>query len=75
MARGRRITVKLADLEIQSVRKFADENHVLLSVAVRWLLSAGFRNPQQAPRCPSNGSAFSTRSNWLTNETSPGRLR
>jgi hypothetical protein len=41
MTRGRRITVILADLEIQSVRKFADENHVLPSVAVRWLLSAG----------------------------------
>ena len=41
MARGRRITVRLADLEIQSITKFADENHVLPSVAVRWLLSAG----------------------------------
>ena len=41
MARGRRITVRLADLEIQSITKFADENHVLPSVAVRWLLSVG----------------------------------
>ena len=41
MARASRITVRLADLEIQSVRKFADEKHVLPSVAVRWLLSAG----------------------------------
>jgi hypothetical protein len=41
MARGRRITVRLADLEIQSVRKLADENHVLPSVAVRWLLAVG----------------------------------
>ena len=41
MARGSRLTVRLADWEIQSVRKFADENHVIPSVAVRWLLSAG----------------------------------
>ena len=41
MARARRITVRLADLEIQSITKFADENHLLPSVAVRWLLSAG----------------------------------
>ena len=41
MARGSRLTVRLADLEIQSITKFADENHVLPSVAVRWLLSAG----------------------------------
>jgi hypothetical protein len=41
MARARRITVRLADLEIQSIAKFADENHFLPSVAVRWLLSAG----------------------------------
>jgi hypothetical protein len=39
MARGRRITVRLADWEIQSVRRFADENHLLPSVAVRWLLT------------------------------------
>jgi hypothetical protein len=41
MARGSRFTVRLADWEIQSVRRFADENHLLPSVAVRWLLSAG----------------------------------
>jgi hypothetical protein len=41
MARGSRITVRLADLEIQSITKFADENHVLPSVAVRWLLAMG----------------------------------
>jgi hypothetical protein len=41
MARGSRFTVRLADLEIQSIKKFAEENHVLTSWAVRWLLSAG----------------------------------
>jgi hypothetical protein len=41
MARGSRLTVRLADLEIQSIKKFAEENHVLTSWAVRWLLSAG----------------------------------
>jgi hypothetical protein len=41
MARGTRLTVRLADLEIQSIKNFAEENHVLTSWAVRWLLSAG----------------------------------
>jgi hypothetical protein len=41
MARGSRLTVRLADLEIQSIKNFAEENHVLTSWAVRWLLSAG----------------------------------
>jgi hypothetical protein len=41
MARGSRFTVRLADWEIQSVRRFADENHLLPSVAVRWLLTVG----------------------------------
>jgi hypothetical protein len=41
MARGRRLTVRLAEWEIQSVRRFADENHLLPSVAVRWLLTVG----------------------------------
>jgi hypothetical protein len=41
MARGSRLTVRLADWEIQSVRRFADENHLLPSVAVRWLIALG----------------------------------
>jgi hypothetical protein len=41
MARARRLTVRLADLEFQSIRKFAGENHVLPAVAVRRLLSVG----------------------------------
>ena len=41
MARGSRFTVRLADLEIQSIKKFAEENQVLTSWAARWLLAAG----------------------------------
>jgi hypothetical protein len=49
MARGRRITVRLADWEIQSVRRFADENHLLPSVAVRWLLNGGLGSGEPSP--------------------------
>jgi len=50
MARARRITVRLGELEIQSVRKFADEKHVLPSVAMRWLLALGLAS--ETRRCP-----------------------
>jgi hypothetical protein len=57
MARGSRFTVRLADLEIQSIKKFADENHVLTSWAVRWLLAAGLESetrsrPQNVHQTP-----------------------
>jgi hypothetical protein len=57
MARGSRLTVRLADLEIQSITKFADENHVLPSVAVRWLLAIGLASetwsrPQNVHQTP-----------------------
>ena len=57
MARGSRLTVRLADLEIQSITKFADENHVLPSVAVRWLLTVGLASetrsrPQNVHQTP-----------------------
>jgi len=41
MARGRRFTVRLADREMKSIEQFAEENHVLASVALRRLVEAG----------------------------------
>jgi len=41
MTRECRFTVRLADQEIASIRAFADEKHVIESVALRWLLSLG----------------------------------
>jgi hypothetical protein len=41
MARPRRFTVRLADQEIASIKAFADEKHLIESVAVRWLLTVG----------------------------------
>ena len=41
MARRRRFTVRLADQEIASIKTFADENHLITSGAVRWLIAAG----------------------------------
>jgi hypothetical protein len=41
MTRGYRFTVRLAEPEIRLIKRFADENHVLSSVAIRRLLSMG----------------------------------
>ena len=41
MARIRRYTVRLADREMQSIKTFAEQNHVLPSVALRRLVEAG----------------------------------
>jgi hypothetical protein len=41
MARPRRLTVRLADQEIASIKAFADEKHVIDSVALRWLIAMG----------------------------------
>jgi hypothetical protein len=41
MTRAYRFTVRLAEPEIRSIRRFADEHHVLSSVAIRRLLSMG----------------------------------
>ncbi len=41
MARQRRFTVRLEDREMKSIRQFAEENHVLASVALRRLVEAG----------------------------------
>jgi hypothetical protein len=50
MARGSRFTVRLADLEIQSIKKFAEENHVLTSWAVRWLIAVGLASETHRPQ-------------------------
>jgi hypothetical protein len=41
MARVHRLTVRLTDTEIRSVKSFADAKHVFPAVAVRRLLSVG----------------------------------
>jgi hypothetical protein len=61
MARGSRFTVRLADLEIQSIKKFAEENHVLTSWAVRWLLSAGLASQTRSRPPGVHQTAVSTR--------------
>jgi hypothetical protein len=41
LTRERRLTVRLADQEIASIKAFADEKHVIESVALRWLIAMG----------------------------------
>jgi hypothetical protein len=41
LTRERRLTVRLADQEIASIKAFADEKHVIDSVALRWLIAMG----------------------------------
>ena len=41
MTRERRLTVRLADQEIASIKAFADEKHLIESAAVRWLIAVG----------------------------------
>jgi hypothetical protein len=41
MPRQQRFTVRLADREIDLIEKFANENHVVKSVALRRLLEVG----------------------------------
>jgi hypothetical protein len=41
LTRERRLTVRLADQEIASIRAFADEKHLIDSAAVRWLIAVG----------------------------------
>jgi hypothetical protein len=57
MARPRRLTVRLADQEIASIKAFADEKHVIESVALRWLLALGLASearsrPQNVHQTP-----------------------
>jgi hypothetical protein len=49
MSRSYRLTVRLTEAEIRSVRKFANVKHVLPAVAVRWLLSTGLAAENRAP--------------------------
>ena len=41
MARERRYTVRLANREMKSIEQFAEQNHVITSVALRRLVEAG----------------------------------
>jgi hypothetical protein len=41
LTRERRLTVRLADQEIASIKAFADEKHLIDSVALRWLIALG----------------------------------
>ena len=50
MTRERRLTVRLADQEIASIKAFADEKHVIESVALRWLLALGLASEIHRPQ-------------------------
>jgi hypothetical protein len=54
MPRQRRYTVRFEDAEMKSIERFATQNHVLPSVAVRWLIAVGLRQdrPRQQARLP-----------------------
>jgi hypothetical protein len=41
MSRGQRLTIRLEEAELEVIKNFADDNHVLASVALRWLISRG----------------------------------
>lgn len=49
MARPHRLTIRLNDAELRSVRKFAEDKHVLPIAAVRWLLSSGLDLEDRGP--------------------------
>jgi hypothetical protein len=61
MARPRRFTVRLADQEIASIKAFADEKHLIESVAVRWLLSAGLASETRSRPQDVHQTQISTR--------------
>jgi hypothetical protein len=48
LTRERRLTVRLADQEIASIKAFADEKHLIESVAVRWLIAVGLAAEHRA---------------------------
>ena len=50
MTRERRLTVRLADQEIASIKAFADEKHLIESVAVRWLIAVGLASDTHRPQ-------------------------
>lgn len=54
MARARRLTVRFADRELEAIRGFADEKHVIASVAVRRLIEVGLALENHA-RLPNGG--------------------
>jgi hypothetical protein len=57
LTRERRLTVRLADQEIASIKAFADEKHLIDSVALRWLIAVGLASearsrPQNVHQTP-----------------------
>ena len=59
MARPGRFTVRLADQEIALIRAFADEKHLIASVALRWLIAVGLAAESRAglPDCRTHPNA------------------
>jgi hypothetical protein len=41
MARSRRVTLRLEEKELAAITGFAEERHVIPSVALRWLIAMG----------------------------------
>jgi hypothetical protein len=49
----RKFTVRFSDEEFQALSAFADQEHVIASVAVRWLIGMAL-----ADRCPASGQTL-----------------
>ena len=43
--RASRLTFRLSLQELAAIKSFADERHVIPSVAIRWLLTMGLQKP------------------------------
>ena len=55
MTRECRFTVRLADQEIALIKAFADEKHLIDSVALRWLIALGLASEARSrPQCKRN---------------------
>jgi hypothetical protein len=63
MARPHRLTIRLNDAELRSVRKFADDKHVLPTVAVRWLFVEWFGLGKPWPATKKYDAAFTRLTN------------
>jgi hypothetical protein len=50
----RKFTVRFSDEEFQALTAFADQEHVIPSVAVRWLIGMALSG-----RCPASGQTLS----------------
>jgi hypothetical protein len=62
LTRERRLTVRLADQEIASIKAFADEKHVIESAAVRWLIAVGLASETRSRQPDVDQPPLSTRS-------------